>query len=278
MLTSTRRDWADDDDLDETTTAELPPPQTIQNKDGTKTTITYRFNEEGQKVKTTRRIRLVTHREVVNPRVAERKTWSKFGLSSNDKAGPQSDTTSVGENIIFRLSTNWKKDTKEEAKDAQANAMKDKLKDKTVKCRICNGEHFTARCPYKDTMAPVGAEGAVDPAAGMGDEPAPSAAGGLGAKKGSYVPPALRNGAGAGAGGSGERMGGKFGERDDFATLRVTNVSLDTATSMRRTHPDADKTLFYRFRRWLRKASSAICSSDLDALPACSWPRTGRRA
>lgn len=216
------RDWADDDDLDETTTAELPPPQTIQNKDGTKTTITYRYNEEGQKVKTTRRIRLVTHREIVNPRVAERKTWGKFGLSANDKVGPQSDTTSVGENIIFRLSTNWKQDTKEEAKDAQANAMKDKLKDKTVKCRICNGEHFTARCPYKDTMAPVGAEGAADPAAGMGDEP-PSGEGGLGAKKGSYVPPALRNG--GGAAGAGERMGGKFGERDDFATLRVTNVS-----------------------------------------------------
>ncbi|ETS82590.1 Eukaryotic translation initiation factor 3 subunit G [Pestalotiopsis fici W106-1] len=223
-MSNTARDWADDDDLDETTQAELPPPQTIQNKDGTKTTITYRYNEDGQKVKTTRRIRLVTHREVVNPRVAERKTWSKFGLSANDKQGPQSDTTSVGENIIFRLSTNWKKDTKDEAKDAQANAMKDKLKDKTVKCRICNGEHFTARCPYKDTMAPVGAEGAADPAAGMGDEPAPSSAGGLGAKKGSYVPPALRNGGGA-AGAGGERMGGKFGERDDFATLRVTNVS-----------------------------------------------------
>lgn len=224
MLTCFRRDWADDDDLDETTTTELPPPQTIQNKDGTKTTITYRYNEDGQKVKTTRRIRLVTHREVVNPRVAERKTWGKFGLSASDKAGPQHDTTSVGENIIFRLSTNWKKDTKDEAEDVQANAMKDKLKDKTVKCRICNGEHFTARCPYKDTMAPVGAEGGADVAAGMGDDAA-SAAGGVGAKKGSYVPPALRNG-GAAAGAGGERMGGKFGERDDFATLRVTNVRL----------------------------------------------------
>ncbi|KAI1845817.1 hypothetical protein JX265_000004 [Neoarthrinium moseri] len=215
------RDWADDDDLEETTqTEQLPPPQTIQNKDGTKTTITYRYNEDGQKVKTTRRIRLVTHREVVNPRVAERKNWPKFGLSANDKVGPQSDTTSVGENIIFRLSTNWKKDTKEEAKESATDALKDKLKDKTVKCRICNGEHFTARCPYKDTMAPVGAEGAADVAAGMGDEVSVGAAGA--GKKGSYVPPAMRAGA---TGGAGERMGGKFGERDDLATLRVTNVS-----------------------------------------------------
>ncbi|KAI1499319.1 eukaryotic translation initiation factor 3 subunit-like protein [Biscogniauxia marginata] len=218
-MASKNRDWADDDEGDEVS-VELPPPQTIQNKDGTKTTITYRYNDQGQKVKTTRRIRLVTHREVVNPRVAERKTWSKFGLSEKDGPGPQPDTTSVGENIIFRLSTNWRKDTKDEAKDPNANAMKDKLKDKTVKCRICNGEHFTARCPYKDTMAPVGTEGGVgDVAAGMGDEAGAISTTG---KKGSYVPPALRNA----GGGAGEKMGGsKYGERDDFATLRVTNVS-----------------------------------------------------
>ncbi|KAI1214130.1 eukaryotic translation initiation factor 3 subunit-like protein [Annulohypoxylon truncatum] len=224
-MASKNRDWADDDEGDEVA-VELPPPQTIQNKDGTKTTITYRYNENGQKVKTTRRIRLVTHREVVNPRVAERKTWQKFGLSEKDGAGPQMDTTSVGENIIFRLSTNWRKDVKDEAKEggSAANAMKEKLKDKTVKCRICNGEHFTARCPYKDTMAPVGAEGsAADVAAGVADEMA-AAQGAAGAgKKGSYVPPALRGDRGAAGG---ERMGGsKYGERDDFATLRVTNVS-----------------------------------------------------
>ncbi|KAL2125818.1 hypothetical protein VTI74DRAFT_2603 [Chaetomium olivicolor] len=62
----------------------------------------------------------------------------------------------------------------------------------------------------------------------MGDEPVAAAASAVGAagpgKKGSYVPPALRGGPG-GARGEGERMGGKYGERDDFATLRVTNVS-----------------------------------------------------
>ncbi|KAI4867473.1 eukaryotic translation initiation factor 3 subunit-like protein [Hypoxylon rubiginosum] len=222
-MASKNMDWADDDEGDEVS-VELPPPQTLQNKDGTKTTITYRYNENGQKVKTTRRIRLVTHREVVNPRVAERKTWGKFGLSEKDSVGPQMDTTSVGENIIFRLSTNWRKDTKDESKDVNANAMKEKLKDKTVKCRICNGEHFTARCPYKDTMAPVGADGGVgDVAAGMPDDAASTVGAAAAGKKGSYVPPALRGDRGAA---SGERMGGsKYGERDDFATLRVTNVS-----------------------------------------------------
>ncbi|OAQ69051.1 translation initiation factor eIF3 subunit [Pochonia chlamydosporia 170] len=215
-----KHDWADDDDVEETT--DLPPPQTISNKDGTKTIITFRYNDQGQKVKTTRRVRYVTHKETVNPRVADRKTWTKFGLSQKDGAGPAADTTSVGENIIFRPSINWRKDAKDESQDPNAQSMKDKLKDKKVKCRICNGEHFTARCPYKDTMAPIGENGAADVAAGMGDEPSPAGAGGA-VKKGSYVPPALR---GDRAGAAGERMGGsKYGERDDFATLRVTNVS-----------------------------------------------------
>ncbi|ATY64373.1 eukaryotic translation initiation factor subunit 4 [Cordyceps militaris] len=201
--TKAKHDWADDDDIEETST-ELPAPQTIANKDGTKTIITYRINDDGQKVKTTRRIRFITHTEKVNPRVADRKSWAKFGASANDGAGPAADTTSIAENMIFRPSVSWRKDAKDESADPNAQAMKDKLKDKKVKCRICNGEHFTARCPYKDTMAPIGENGAADVAAGMGDEPSAVAAGGVGAKKGSYVPPRCR---------------------DDLATLRVTNVS-----------------------------------------------------
>jgi len=214
-----KHDWADDDDIEETST-DLPEPQTISNKDGTKTIITFRYDDDGRKVKTTRRIRFTTHTETVNPRVADRKTWPKFGLSAKDPPGPAPDTTSVGENIIFRPSVNWRKAEKDESADANAQSMKDKLKDKQVKCRICNGQHFTARCPYKDTMAPIGETGAADVAAGMGDDPSAAGAGAAGAKKGSYVPPALRGDRGAG-----ERMGSKFGERDDFATLRVTNVS-----------------------------------------------------
>ncbi|ROW02214.1 hypothetical protein VSDG_02449 [Cytospora chrysosperma] len=221
------RDWADDDDNEEPTVNNaIPADETIQNRDGTKTVISYHLNDQGQTVKTTRRIRLITHREVVNPRVAERKKWAKFGLSASDPLGPVSDTTSVGENIIFRPSANWKQEAKDESKDPNAQSMKDKLKDKKVKCRICNGEHFTARCPYKETMAPVGEAGTADVAAGMGDDVSAAVAAATGAagagKKGSYVPPALRKGAG---GGEGERMGGKFSDRDDLATLRVTNVS-----------------------------------------------------
>jgi len=119
----------------------------------------------------------------------------------------------------------WKRDGKEangKKEEGAEESMRDKLKDKKVRCRICDGEHFTARCPFKDTMQPVGEDGAAGGGLGAGgDDDAPTKEGGLGAGGSSYVPPHMRKGAGASAG---ERMGGKY-ERDDLATLRVTNVS-----------------------------------------------------
>ncbi|KAL8734437.1 MAG: hypothetical protein Q9181_003194 [Wetmoreana brouardii] len=232
-----RPDWADDEEFDDPTA--LPAQQISTNKDGTKTIITYAFNDAGKKVKTTRRIRTTVVRETVNPRVAERRTWAKFGLEKNHAPGPSLDTTTVGENIIFRPSVTWKRDAKEgggKDKDGAGqevvgeggmdkNSLKQQLKDKKVKCRICDGEHYTMKCPFKDTLAPDGVDGAVRSAAGAAgvdgvDGDGPSKEGGLGGGGGGYVPPHLRNKGAV----TGEKMGGKY-ERDDLATLRVTNVS-----------------------------------------------------
>ena len=228
---STRRrtaDWAEDGDEDDPNS--LPPPSVTKNPDGTETHISYRLHEtSGKKLKTTRTIKrtLVTHR--VNPRVAERRSWAKFGASAKDAAGPQSDTTSVGEDIQLHPRVGYKSgDGKDDAAGgagaAQAagglsEAEKKKLeaRNMTVKCRICNGDHFTARCPFKDTMAPAGEGSTADAAAG--DPLADPKGGAEGAIKGKYIAPGKRGE------GSGERMAGKY-ERDDLATLRVTNVSV----------------------------------------------------
>ncbi|KAI9839252.1 MAG: translation initiation factor eIF3 subunit g [Sarea resinae] len=215
--TASRADWADDEEFDDPSA--LPPQTVSTNKDGTKTIVSYRFNDDGKKVKSTRRIKTTVIREKVNPRVAERKGWAKFGLEKGHAAGPSLDTTSVGENIIFRPSVNWKVNAKEEKADK--GSMKDQLKDKKVKCRICGGDHFTARCSFKDTMAPMDEVGGIGGDVDGSGRGTPDPAGGLGQSGSSYVPPHMRKGAGAGAG---DRMGGKF-ERDDLATLRVTNVS-----------------------------------------------------
>lgn len=212
---SSRTDWAEEEDE---SAVSLPAPQITKNKDGTETIVTWFLGEDGKKVKTTRKIRKTVHQIHVNPAIAERRQWAKFGMEKGKPAGPQRETTSVAENIIFRPSANYKATQRED--EGKMDEQKAKLKDKKIKCRICSGEHFTSRCPFKETMAPEGEAGA-----GMGDDltgvaaDAP-AAGGLGTGGSSYVPPFLRKG----AAGGGERMGGKY-ERDDLATLRVTNVS-----------------------------------------------------
>ena len=215
---SSPANWADDEEFDDPSA--LPPQQIISNSDGTKTIITFRLSDSGKKIKTTRRIRTTTVKEHVNPRVAERREWAKFGAEQGHAPGPDLSTTSVGENIVFRPSANWKVAAKDE--DTPEGKLKDQLKGTKVACRICKGDHFTARCPFKDTMP------ALDDTAGTG-------AGGAGAAAdnaadnmdqkagGAYVAPHLR-GKGRGAG---ESMAGpgRDRERDDLATLRVTNVS-----------------------------------------------------
>lgn len=230
----------------------------------------------------------------MNPQVAERKTWAKFGLEKGHAAGPSFDTTSVGENIVFRPSINWKAQAAEAEKNGgEKGSIKDQLKDKKVKCRICSGEHFTARCPFKDTMAPVDETGAGAGAEGADADEGP---GGLGVGGGSYVPPHLRKGAASG----GERMGGKY-EKDDLATLRVTNVCLPVLVWLGNLgrggavfslplfpFPSILFRFFFFFSFWLvtarltvsrfpslrRNKNSGICSSASVVSPEFSWPGT----
>ncbi|KAF3281639.1 translation initiation factor eIF3 subunit g [Orbilia oligospora] len=210
---SQRREWAEDEEFDDPNA--LPQNQVISNPDGTKTTITYRLSDSGKKIKTTRKIKISVVKERVNPRVAERREWAKFGREQGHPPGPDMSTTTVGENILFKPSLQWKAVEKEEE---ATGALKTQLKDKKVSCRICQGDHFTARCPFKDTLAPVGE---APPDESRPDSPDLGAGGG--ATGGSYVPPHLRNkGKDAGAGSSSFNAGR---ERDDLATLRVTNLS-----------------------------------------------------
>lgn len=207
-------DWAEDGEPDLATA--IPAPQVSKNKDGTETVVTIFINEDGKKVKRTQRIRRTVVKKKENPRVAERRAWTKIGEEAGKPAGP-GDTTTLGENIMFKPVAGFKAGGAQE-KAPEEDKKADALKKMQIKCRICSGDHFTTKCPFKDTMAPAGEDAApADMAAAEGGE---SAAGGLSGATGGYVPPHLRKG---GAGTTGERMGGKF-ERDDLATLRVTNV------------------------------------------------------
>ena len=259
-------DWADDgDDAAPDLANAIPAPTITKNKDGTETIVTIFINEEGRKVKRTQRIRRSVVKKRENPRVAERRAWDKFGVEAGRAAGPHPDTTTLGENIIFRPQAGFKAGGAQE-KAPEEDKKAEALKKMQIKCRICSGDHFTTKCPFKDTMAPTGEDAApADMDAITGEDK-----GGLGAGGSSYVPPHMRKGA-AGAGG-GERMGGKF-ERDDLATLRVTNVS--SCSSLNTSSNQANES---RFPSSQKKAICARCSSVTVASQECSWPRIVRQA
>ncbi|KAJ1933176.1 translation initiation factor eIF3 subunit g, partial [Linderina macrospora] len=198
---ATKTSWADE--IDDQV---LPAAEVISDVDGIKTVVEYRFNEDGKKVKVTRRIKTKVIEEHVNRAVASRKKWAKFGAEQGSAPGPNISTTNVGEVVTLKLSQYA---AKQQQEDAAAAAQEDKgltLKSSRILCRICRGEHFTAKCPYKDTLVPLeeitGAAEKKDEAAGAqaGASPAPAAAGGS-----SYVPPHLRAGAKTHGAGPGEK-------------------------------------------------------------------------
>ncbi|TCD64032.1 translation initiation factor eIF3 subunit g [Steccherinum ochraceum] len=209
--------WADDVDEDE-----QPKGEDYIDENGIRTTVEYTVNEDGKKVKITRKIKRTLQKAIVDHSVAERKNWAKFGQERGNKPGPDRATTTVGENVSLKLSAGNKSS---EPEPTAEQAMKQKLSTAgagKVVCRLCKGDHFTAKCPYKDSLP--GLEGTETPpfggddAAGPPAEPAAPAAPG-----GKYVPPSMRGGRGPG-----ESMGRPGGNRDDLPTLRVTNISEDT--------------------------------------------------
>jgi len=212
--------WADD--VDE---LELPKNEEFVDENGIRTTIEYALNDDGKKVKITRRIKRTLQKSVVDHAVAERQKWAKFGQEKGNKPGPDRATTTVGENVSLKLTAGNKQS---EAEQAPEETMKSRVKAAgagKVVCRLCKGDHFTAKCPYKDTLGGLeNTDTGAGPDEDLGtgaDTSAPTASSG-----GKYVPPSMR-GAGGGARGAGESMRGA-GNRDDLPTLRVTNISEDT--------------------------------------------------
>ncbi|KAI8350369.1 eukaryotic translation initiation factor 3 subunit G-domain-containing protein [Blakeslea trispora] len=237
--------WADEYDEEGRRRTQNFQSQVYTDEDGNKVIIEYRENDDGKKVKVTRKIRAKLVTEHVNKAVAERKKWAKFGEEAGKKAGPDLSTTTIGENIPLKLGSTTGKTAEDVAEEETKNKIKAQAKTKNIACRICKGEHFTSKCPYKDTMQPMdeiastieavkldsldaaaAAAGGASPSIDLG-----SSVSGSGPSK--YTPPHLRNkaagsGAPAAAGGAptGESMRSEQ-KRDDSATLRVTNLSED---------------------------------------------------
>ncbi|KAJ7773318.1 eukaryotic translation initiation factor 3 subunit G-domain-containing protein [Mycena metata] len=205
--------WADELDAAESTD--------FVDENGIRTTIEYVVNEAGKKVKITRRSKRTLQKSVVDHAVAERLKWAKFGQEKGKPDGPDRATTTVGENVTLKISAGNKHGAEPEKVEEESTKTKlAKAGAGKVICRLCKGEHFTAKCPHKEALA-----GLEDAGAGDDDTPAeapvPSLGAGAASGSGKYVPVWMRPGAKA-------TPSGGAGSRDELPTLRVTNLSEDT--------------------------------------------------
>jgi len=221
--------WADE--IEDSDATSLPAPREEYRGDN-KIVTEYIINEDEKRVKIVRTYKI--EKKMVPKAIAMRKAWPKFGMSKNDKPGPNPQTTVVAEEIWMQFVAN-----KEEAEKEQEQSALDKLKATNkgvVKCRICKEDHWTTQCPYKDTLGPLKQSLTDVMGRGVGEEPAGGggAAGGAGGAAaaapaapaatgagGKYVPPSKRGV--EGRVGLGDTMPDR--RRDDTAAIRVSNLS-----------------------------------------------------
>ncbi|CCE82228.1 Piso0_001941 [Millerozyma farinosa CBS 7064] len=201
MSSSVIKSWADAED-------EIPSPEVTTNPDGTKTVISYRLNTKGQKVKITQKIREVKVKEKVHPLIAQRKNWKKYGKEKNTPPGPDTRTTQLGEKVDLKLGTSWKEIEKQE-EETKAEQSAQLVSTQRIKCRTCGGDHFTSKCPFKDTLI-----GEANSASSTPELAEPGLS-----STGKYVPRHLRKDA------TGNTVARDPGSRDDSNTLKVSQLN-----------------------------------------------------
>jgi len=152
----TMTSWADRVELEEQTEGDLPPPsEHFDERKGVKTVTEYKFNEDGQKVKVIRTFK-IEKRKVAKTIATRKSSWKKFGASKNDKPGPDPATTIPSEEIYMQFVSAKDGEGGAAAAAAQDDDPMNKLKgQKIVQCRVCKGDHWTTKCPYKDKLAPI---------------------------------------------------------------------------------------------------------------------------
>lgn len=153
--------WADQmEHLDEGEDMDtLPPPQEVI--DGKNKIVTeYKLNDNGKKVKIVRYYKIENRR--VPQAVAQRKSWKKFGLSSNDPPGPNPATTIISEDIFMQFVGNRDESgDPNSGVDTEDDVMK-KLQNSgkgMVQCRYCGMDHWSLKCPYKDKLNQINKDG-----------------------------------------------------------------------------------------------------------------------
>jgi len=206
--------WADEVELE----GGALPPSTEVRENGFKIVTDYKFNDDDKKVKIVRTYKI--EKRIVSKTIAFRKTWAKFGDSADDKPGPNPATTIVAEDVYMQYITNKEEEKQEdEGGIEKLKALGDK---NVVKCRNCQGDHWTSKCPWKDTVLAGGAKPGEDKKGAAPGAPGGEAGKAPGSK---YVPPSLREGA------TKRSDNPNMSRRDDATAIRINNLSDSTTES-----------------------------------------------
>nr|QBH74186.1 eukaryotic translation initiation factor 3 subunit G [Franklinothrips vespiformis] len=200
--------WADEVE-DETRQGPLPPSTEVWDN-GFKIVTEYKYNDDDKKVKIVRTYKV--EKRIVSKSIALRKTWPKFGASKNDKPGPDPATTIVSEDVYMHYLSAKEEENMKMEEDA-LEKLKANPEKGAVKCRTCNGEHWTSKCPYKgsDALAKAALDKKPIGTPGVPDKTAPTSS--------KYIPPSLRDGA--------NKRGDSMNQmrRDDTIAIRMSNLS-----------------------------------------------------
>jgi len=205
--------WADE--VEEEGNVSLPASTVVKENDF-KIVTEYKLNEDNKKVKVVRTYKI--EKRTVSKSIAVRKAWAKYGDSSDDGAGPNPATTVIAEDVFMQFLSNKEEDNKvEEDTLDKLKSMGDKG---VVKCRNCSGDHWTSKCPFKDTVLGGSAKITDDkkPVAPVGSG-IPEISKPPGSK---YVPPSMRDGGNK----RGDSM--QMQRRDDTTAIRISNLSEST--------------------------------------------------
>jgi translation initiation factor 3 subunit G len=177
---------------------------------GTRTVEVCKLDEAtGRNIKVIQKIALKPIAVSVPMQVAERLKWKKFGKATTlgddlESSDPNPITTTVGDEVFLHLTRTKDFEGEKKPSDSSSNAGQAQS-DKRVTCRSCGGDHWTAKCPFKDKLV------------AMEEAQAESAS------SGKYIAPSQR--------------AKLASERDDSLTVRVTNLSQFT------TEPDLQNLL-----------------------------------
>ncbi|ETV91819.1 hypothetical protein H310_13649 [Aphanomyces invadans] len=228
MVFGNQQRWGDEDE-------DFLPQRTESEPDanGVRTIVSWKFDDDKNKVKVTTKIQKVQTVHKISKRVIERKSWAKFGEGAEEG---NTNVTYLSNETVGMDDPNADQILPGEKKEEES-VFSGVKSSSIVVCRHCGmvGDHWTLKCPYKDSAPPTADELAENTPPAEDTKAAPSssfasAASGSrlasafsGASSGKYVPPSQRRD--GGAGGDDARQSSRD---DDSATLRVTNISPET--------------------------------------------------